>query len=113
MKVTYTIGDGRLAIEAEGDTQKAVFTELARLQEVFDNVTCGKCKGTDIRFTVRTVDDNDFFEIHCTNPKCRARFALGQHKKGDSLFPQRKGKDGEWLPDNGWMRYNPQTKQEE
>ena len=110
MKVRYT--SGRLSVEVEGDKQKDVFAELAKFQEVFEHNKCGKCGGTDVRFVVRTVDDNDFFELHCQ--ECRARLAFGQHKgKEGTLFPRRKDAEGQWLKDGGWLKYNPQTGKEE
>ena len=110
MKVQYT--KGSLSIEIEGERQKDVFGELARFQEVFEHNQCGKCQSEDVRFVVRVVDDNDFYEIHCQG--CRARFQFGQHKsKAGTLFPRRKDTDGGWLPDGGWVRYNVQTGKEE
>ena len=34
-------------------------------------------------------------------------------KKGGRLFPKRKDKEGNWLPDGGWVKWNPDTKKEE
>lgn len=110
MKVTYT--KGSLSVEIDGDKQKDVFSELAKFQEVFENNVCGKCKETNIRFVVRTVGANDFYELHCQG--CKARMAFGQHQnKEGTLFPRRKDSDGGWLPNGGWMKYNPDTKREE
>ena len=112
MKATFQ--SGRLSIEVEGEKQKDVFGELARAQEVFQHEACGKCKGGELRFVVRNVDDNDFYEIHCLDRQCRARLAFGQHKgKEGTLFPRRKNSDSEWLPNGGWMKYNPTTGKEE
>ncbi|MCI0562359.1 MAG: hypothetical protein MN733_28065 [Nitrososphaera sp.] len=114
MKVNYTSGDGRLTVEVEGETQKSIFGELAKFQEVFEHSTCGKCSSTDVRFVVRNVDDNDFYEIHCQNSKCRARLAFGQHKsKEGTLFPRRKDGEGSWLPNGGWVKFNTQTGKDE
>ena len=112
MKATFQ--SGRLSIQVEGEKQKDVFRELAQAQEVFQHEACGKCKGTELRFVVRNVKDNDFYEIHCRDRGCRARLAFGQHKGQEgTLYPKRKDVDGEWLPDNGWMKYNAQTGKEE
>ena len=114
MKVNYTSGDGRLTVEVEGETQKNIFDELAKFQEVFEHSTCGKCSSTDVRFVVRNVGDNDFYEIHCQNSKCRARLAFGQHKsKEGTLFPRRKDSEGSWLPNGGWVKFNTQTGKDE
>lgn len=114
MKITYTSRNGRLAAEIEGKSQKDLFREIAVFQEVFEINACGACgEENNLRFTVRSVEDNDFYELHCTNNDCRARLAFGQHKKGDSLFPARKDKEGKWLPKHGWTRWNPDSKKEE
>jgi hypothetical protein len=34
-------------------------------------------------------------------------------KKGGGLFPKRKDKDGNWLPDRGWVKWNSKTQQNE
>jgi hypothetical protein len=114
MKITYKSKNGRLVAEVQGETQKDVFQQIASFQEVFEETACGACSGEDLRFVVRrNAADDDFFELHCQNPKCRARLAFGQHKKGGSLFPSRKDKDGKYLDKGGWTRWNPETKKEE
>lgn len=113
MKITYSSKNGRLAAEIEGKSQKDLFHQISAFQEVFEETKCGACGGEELRFVVRNVEDNDFYELHCLNSQCRARLAFGQHKKGDSLFPSRKDKEGKWLPKNGWTKWNPETKREE
>lgn len=124
MKVSHKSKNGRIEIFAEGETQKDVFRQLSSLQEVFEETECGVCGDDDIRFVVRTVDDNDFYELHCLGWKydtniqqynyCRAKLAFGQHKgKEGTLFPKRKDKDGNWLPNNGWTRWKPEDKKED
>jgi hypothetical protein len=96
--------------EVTGETASALFREIASIQEVFDaEKTCGCCNGTDLRFIVRTVDENDYYEISCGNQDCRARFAFGQNKKGGGLFPKRKDKENKWLPNRGWGKYVPKA----
>lgn len=116
MKVRYTVG--RLSTEFEG-TQVDVFREIANFQEIFEENRCGKCGSEDIRYVVRTDDDdNKYHELHCRNPKCRAKLAFGQHKKTETLFPKRRAgandqtglTKGEWLPDRGWLRWDSQQK---
>ncbi len=112
MKVQYHSSNGRFSVEIEGENQKAIFAGISTFQEVFEQTTCGKCKGENLRFVVRNVDDNDFYELHCQS--CHAKLAFGQHKSKDgTLFPRRKDNEGKWLPDGGWVKYNPQTKKEE
>lgn len=114
MKLTYTTKNGRVTAELEGESQKELFTELNRFQEVFEETTCGKCGNDDIKYVVRTVDDNQYYELRCNSSKCGARLSFGVHKKGGGLFPKRKDADGKtWLPDNGWVKWNPKTEKSE
>lgn len=112
MKVSYTTRSGRMVAEIENDTVKGLFDDIGTFQEVFDCV-CGKCGGDELKFVTRTIDENDYHELRCENPTCRAKLSFGAHKKGGGLFPRRKDADDAWLPDGGWMKWNPQTKKEE
>lgn len=102
MKVTYKSKSGRLLFELDGSTTKEIFKAVGAVQEVFDEGVCGKCGGQDVRFVVRTVEENDYHELRCTNKDCRAKLSFGAHKKGGGLFPKRKGDDDKWLANNGW-----------
>jgi hypothetical protein len=104
MKVKYTNPTGTFSVELDGDTQRDVFGNLAKFQEVFES-SCGKCGSTNLKYVVRTVDDNEYYEIRCLD--CGARLAFGCHKKGGGLFPVRKDKEGKWLPNRGWVKWNP------
>ena len=111
MTARYMTTNRQLTFEITGATQQEVFEELAKIQEVFDTEnTCGVCDGTSIKYQHRNVQGNDFHELVCRNPNCRARFSFG-HSKQDkgALFPKRKNKDNEWLPNRGWEKYNPQA----
>lgn len=106
MKATYTTVNGRITIEATGETPKALFAEIAAIQEVFDSDNvCGVCQSEEIRYIVRRVDDYVFYELRCKEPGCYARLEFGQAKKGGALFPKRKDDDGNWLPNRGWAKY--------
>lgn len=99
----------KLTIELDGSTQKDIFEKLAGVQQVFGEPKCGKCGGTDLRFQVREVDGNKYYEMVCMNPKCYAKLGYGQNKVGDTLFPKRftqeKGKDRVYLEDQGWVKW--------
>ena len=110
MKATYKTRDGRLSVEIEGDDQRSIFAEIARFQEVFEEGVCGKCGSDNIRFIVRNVDDNLYYELRCAD--CGAKLSFGVMKKGGGLFPKRKDGDS-WLPDRGWVRWNSKTGQNE
>ena len=119
MKLNYTTSNGRIAVEFEADTQRAMFAEIANFQEVFEEDKCGKCGCQDLKYVVRTVNDDEYYELRCTNPTggpdgraCRAKFAFGLNKKGGGMFPKRKDGD-DWLPDGGWVRWNPKTESNE
>ena len=107
MKVNYKTSNGRISVEIEGDSQRDIFAEIARFQEVFEETKCGKCGSENLKFVVRTVDENEYFELRCMD--CGAKLAFGSMKKGGGLFPKRKDGDN-WLPDNGWQKWNPKTK---
>ena len=102
MKVIFQVSN-KLTFELEASTQKEIFQELATISEIFGNEMCGKCKSSNLRFIVRTVDDNNFYELLCLD--CHSKVAYGSHKKGNTLFPKRKDDDGKYLPDNGWFKY--------
>ena len=104
MKVKYKAND-KLEFELEGSGQKEVFKELALIQEIFSEDKCGLCGCSSIKFVVRNVDANDYYELRCTEPKCGATLSFGQHKKGGTLFPKRKDDENNYLPNKGWHRY--------
>lgn len=107
MKAHYRTANGRIVFEIEGGNQKELFENIADLQEVFEaDSSCGMCKSQDIHFRVREVKGNKYFEIRCG--ACNAQFSFGQNKDMKSLFPKRKGEDGNWLPNRGWFKWTPQ-----
>jgi hypothetical protein len=106
MKLTYTTKNGRVKVELEGESQKDIFEAISKFQEVFDETNCGKCQSENLRFVVRNVDDNLYYELRCLD--CGARLSFGVHKKGGGLFPKRKDGD-KWLPDGGWVKWNSKT----
>jgi hypothetical protein len=104
MKAHYKTGNGRIVIEIQGETVKDVFRAIAQAQEVFEAAhTCGSCNSEDIRFQVRTVEDNDFYELVCL--ECRAQLHFGQHKKGRTLFVKRRDEAGNLLAAEGWTQW--------
>lgn len=107
MKVLYKAND-KLSFELDASGQKEVFKELATIQEIFSEDKCGLCGCTNIKYIVRSVEGNDYYELRCTDVKCGAVLAFGQHKKGGTLFPKRKDDDNKYLPNKGWHKYTPQ-----
>lgn len=102
MKLKYKVSD-RLEFEVDGTGQKEVFKELATIQEIFGEEKCGSCNKNNIRFVVRNVEDNDYYELRCSD--CGSILAFGQHKKGGTLFPKRKDDEGNYLPNKGWHKW--------
>lgn len=102
MKILYKVND-KLTFELEGEGQKEIFKELATIQEIFSEEKCGLCGSNNIRFVVRNVDGNDYYELRCLD--CGAVLAFGQHKKGGTLFPKRKDDDGNYMPNKGWHKF--------
>lgn len=107
MKLRYTTANGKVSVEFDGESQKDLFSQIASFQEVFEETKCGKCGSENLQFIVRTVEENDYYELRCKD--CGARLAFGVNKKGGGLFPKRKDKDGKWLPNGGWVKWNPET----
>jgi hypothetical protein len=101
MKATFYVNE-TLKFEIEDSAQTGLFEQLAEISEVFSNDTCGHCGGK-ATFRVREVDENKYFEMWC--PSCYAKLAFGQNKKGNTLFPKRKDKEGKYLDKNGWVKY--------
>jgi hypothetical protein len=106
MKLKYKIND-KVELEIEGEGQKEVFKELSAVQEIFGEKECGLCKKQNLKFVVRNVESNDYFEIRCGD--CGGILSFGQHKKGGTLFPKRKGENNEYLPNNGWHKWQPKN----
>ena len=102
MKVLFKPSD-KLTFEIEGAGQKEIFKGLAMVQEVFSEAKCGVCGSENIKFVVRTVEGNDYYELRCMD--CGAALSLGQHKKGGTLFPKRKDENGNWLENGGWHKW--------
>lgn len=107
MKVKYKVGD-KLEFELEGAGQKEIFKELATIQEIFAEEKCGLCGSSNLRFVVRNVEGNDYYELRCN--ECGAILAFGQHKKGGTLFPKRKDDEGNWLANKGWHKWTGSSK---
>lgn len=106
---------GNLEFEIEGTDRKEIFKSIGEIQETFGQKQCGACNSPDIKYVMRTVDDNNYYELHCQ--KCRCKLEFGQGKGTGSLYPQRrervkdaKGKvkrTGPFLPNNGWVKFDP------
>jgi len=128
MKIKYSSANGKFETDIEGEGSLAIFEGISKFQEVFEADTCGKCGCTDIKYVVRNSKDGDgnptkYYELHCNNPKCRARLAFGVNRDMKTIYPKRalpqkdaKGKktgEYDYLPDGGWLKYNRETGENE
>lgn len=107
MKLIYRANE-KLQFEIEAEGQKEIFKELALIQEIFSEDKCGLCGKSNLKFVVRNVDGNDYYELRCQD--CGAILAFGQHKKGGTLFPKRKDDNNEYLPNKGWHKWSKESK---
>ena len=107
MKAHYRTKNGRITFEVEGSLVKDIFERVAALQDIFDaEEECGMCGSASIRMVFRETDGNRYYELKCLD--CGAAFAFGQRRQGGDLFPRRRDKDGNVLPDNGWSKWDRQ-----
>ena len=102
-KFTYSDNEG-LKAEFECETQRELWGQVSRFQEVFCEKRCGKCDEEDLRFSVRDHEENQYYELRCQG--CNAKLSFGCHKKGGGLYPRRKDAEGNWIQDNGWLRWD-------
>lgn len=120
MRAEYTTSNGRLKFVVEGATAKDIWGELGEIQELFDAENqCGCCQSNDIHYRKRVSKAKsgknagsifDYYELVCMD--CHARFEFGALKPpSTSLFPKRRGEDGQPLPNGGWSKYNPNSAQ--
>jgi hypothetical protein len=100
---------GGLTVTAEGDT-KEVFVELAAAAEVFGQNVCGSCGSEHTAPVVRDVDGVTYYEMKCHS--CGCTLGFGQTKVGGRLFPRRKDKTGDWLPNRGWADHRAKYQQQ-
>jgi len=122
MKALFKLNDS-VTLEVEAESIKDIVDKLTHIKEAIGPEPCGKCKSTDTFPQSRMVEDNTFYEIRCQ--KCGAILPLGLSKADQNLYKKRmktdkKGKavkdnNGKaiYLPNNGWLKWNPETKEME
>ena len=107
--VRYSPTNG-FAVEVDADGVKSAMKAMSEYMEVFGGHVCGKCKSKAVvPLHNSDKDGNDYYKLRCTN--CNATLDFGQHRSGGTLFAKRKDKDGNWLPDNGWYKWQERSKQ--
>jgi len=109
-----------LSFEFESNKLQDILKEISNIETSIGWELCGKCKSNNTFPNYRQVGSDDFYEIKCRD--CGAVLQLGTHKEGQTLYKKKmktdaKGKavktdDGkaEYLPDGGWLKWNPNTK---
>lgn len=101
MKLKTRVGSWE--VEVEGDDLNDAFYKMAEASELLSHgFKCGKTGNNDIIMRVRQAGEYSFPEFF--NPEGQTSLSLGQKKDG-GFFPKRKGKNGEWLPNGGWMTW--------
>lgn len=112
--------DGRtVVVSEEVETEADLFKFLSSMQEIFSGSVCERngSQSPHVKCRVRKDDDeNEYFEFFCYkgDKECfGAVKRFGQNKKGGGLFPKSKDREGNWLPNNGWMKWNKDTQKEE
>lgn len=121
MKVEFPVQlDGRtVMISKEVSSEIELFTFIANMQEMFAHSVCERNgqSSDHVRLRVRKDDDdNKYYEMYCYkgDKDCfGAVKKFGCNKKGDGLFPKSRDKDGNWLPNNGWTKWNKVTQVDE
>jgi hypothetical protein len=119
MKIIYKINEG-VSLELDAPKLQDAIKIMTEIREAIGHERCGKCQNEETYPRHRTAENNDFFEIHC--PKCFAVLPLGTSKENQMLYKKRmqtdsKGKStkdangkAQYLPNNGWLKYNKETK---
>lgn len=97
---------------SECDNIKELFTELAKISEVFGDRECGLCRKENLVPVLRTTKDGfNYFELHCLD--CTARLSFGQSRDEVSLWAKREKQDGTRDQEHkGWYIYTPDTQQQ-
>lgn len=108
MKVRYDAP--KCSIEVDHDDAKSCFEELSGALEIFTQTRCGACDSESVLPVVRENAGNRFYEMRCID--CGSALAFGQRKQDGQLYPRRKDRDGNWLDNRGWTKWNPNREAE-
>lgn len=113
MKATVWVNKN-LSVEVSGESDKELFSQIAKAQALFEDSVCGHCGSENIRFVVRQVEgDNEYYELHCK--ECGHKLVYG-HAKSGYMYPKRyetnkkgiavKDESGKpkFLPHKGWQK---------
>ena len=114
-----------LTFQVDAETEEELFKQVARVQEVFQHQSRGKCSPPNVKFVCRhDSSENDWLEVVCKD--CRAKVIFGRTKKGGQIYPKIRwdqlsekqkeqranekayaDKNRGFLPQRGWFVYKP------
>ena len=121
MEALYKISNN-VTVKVEAENTIGLVEELTRVRESIGPEACGKCKGTNTYPNARVVGDNTYYELRCS---CGAVLQLGVNKADKNLYKKRLKTDSKgkaikdesdkavYLPNKGWLKWNPETKEME
>lgn len=112
VSITKSVGNG-VSVTVQEDTFIEAFDAMSTIEDCFRACPLPDSDGS-FKMMVRNVEKdgekNTYYEL--IDNKTRARLSLGQFKeKGKSglLFPKRKDKEKNWLPNQGWVVWEGHT----
>jgi hypothetical protein len=110
-------------LEVEGATLQDILQGISQIEAAIGYEVCGKCKREFVFPRHRKAEDNDFYELVCGD--CGAVLQLGTNKEAKTLYKKKMATDskgkalkdadgkGQYLPNNGWMKWNSATQKME
>ena len=108
MRVSVKLMDDHIVLACDVDTMAEAMERIADLGDVFNDECCGVCGSTNTRFQTFNKRDGGgkVYKRVCQESGCGAGLMYGCTNDG-KLFPSRKDRDKNPLPDNGWNVYKP------
>ena len=116
-KVSQVSPNGKITVSVEGVTVKEAYDKLAEATEIFFVTAAAKQKGQivesdDVRFVVRTIDNNVFREAVIQSGKLYGyKLSFGDRKDG-GIYQKNKLPEKDRIPGlHGWYRYHKDEKE--
>lgn len=106
MKVTYRLP--KVEVEVDGDCTRDCFDKIATAVEIFSNSKCGACDSDNVVPVVRENGGNHFREMKCID--CGCSLGFGQRRQDGEMYPRRKDREGAWLENRGWTKWQPRER---
>jgi hypothetical protein len=103
MRVVYKLA--KFEVEVDGDSTRDCFDKISSAVEIMSNSRCGACDSENVIPVVRENAGNHYREMSCID--CGCRLAFGQRRADGEMFPKKKDKEGSWLPNRGWVKWQP------